>query len=483
MSSDWRMELYWRLPVFLQETALSVYATYLDRLYYGRGYDEALREFGELQRASRSEAAEWQDARLRRVVRLAGTRVPFYRNSWRDADWRAVEKTADLTLLPRLDKQTLRCHESGFLVEGVERGSLWLEKTSGTTGTALNIYWPKSMLPQWWALVEVAIRRVAGVAQEMPRAMIGGRSIVRGSTQAPPFWRFNRRWRQLYLSSYHVSPSTAPAYVEALCGYGSQWMTGYGSAAAALAQFGLEAGIEAPALRAVIVSGDTLVAGMRRSIETFFRCRCYDNYGQSEAVCMTMECAHGRMHAMPGAGIIEILRPDGTPCAAGEVGEIVATGLLNDAMPLIRYRMGDYAAWAEDQDCPCGNRQAILTHLEGRLDDYLILRNGRRIGRLSTALKRSSTIHSAQIVQDSPDHAYLLIRPGADYRARAAADVRKDLIEKIGRFHLDIVEVPEIPKTPRGKVALVVRLAAQPELQPVYHRLLARHAEKVERAA
>ena len=483
MSGDWRIEVYWRLPIVLQETALSLYASYLDRLYYGRGYHAALSEFTELQTASRSDAAKWQDARLRRVVQLAATRVPFYRHSWRDTDWRSVQTAADLARLPRLDKQTLRRHERRFLVEGIDPRSLWLEKTSGTTGTALHLYWPKSMLPQWWALVEVAIRKVAGVAQEMPRAMLGGRTIVPGTTEEPPYWRYNRRWRQLYLSSYHVSRASAAPYIDAMRRYRSQWITGYGSAIAALGQFGLDLGLTPLALRAAIVSGDTLVAGMRRSIEKFFGCRCYDSYGQSEAVCMAMECAYGRMHVIAGAGIVEILRSDGTPCLPGEVGEIVATGLLNDAMPLVRYRMGDYAAWAEEQHCACGNQQSILTHLEGRLDDYLIVADGRKIGRLSTALKRCPTIHSAQILQDAADHAYLLVCPGAGYQRHDAIAVRDDLLEKIGRFNFDIVEVPEVPRTGRGKTALVVRLSAQPELQPIYHRLLARRVEEVERAA
>ncbi|MGH7797807.1 MAG: phenylacetate--CoA ligase family protein [Candidatus Binatia bacterium] len=483
MSSDWRMELYWRLPIFLQETALSGYAAYLDRLYYGPGYAEALAEFTKLHTASRGEAAQWQDRRLRRLVRLAATQVPFYRQSWRDVDWQSVRSAADLARLPRLDKQTVRRHECRFLAEGIDYKSLWLEKTSGTTGTALCLYWPKSMLPQWWALVEVAIRKVAGVAQEMPRAMMGGRTIVPGTTKAPPYWRFNRRWRQLYLSSYHVSRASAAPYIDAMRHYRSQWITGYGSAIAALGQFGLERGLPPLTLRAAIVSGDTLVAGMRRSIEAFFGCRCYDSYGQSEAVCLAMECVRGRMHVIPGAGIVEILRADGTPCSAGEVGEIVATGLLNDTMPLVRYRMGDYAAWSEEPVCLCGNRQPMLTHLEGRLDDYLIAGDGRKIGRLSTALKRSPTIHSAQILQDSADHAYLLICPGADYEHRDAIAVRDDLLEKIGRFNFDIVEVREIPRTARGKTALVVRLSAQPELQPVYHHLLAGREAEVERAA
>ena len=483
MSGEWPMRLYWRLPVFLQEASLSLYAGYLNRLYYGRGYDAALADFKTLQAASADEAAAWQNARLQKIVRLAASRVPFYREHWRGRDWASVKSADDLHLLPRLDKQALRRHEQSFLVDNVRSGSLWLEKTSGTTGTALRIYWPKSMLPQWWALVEVAIRNIAGVAREMPRAMMGGRTIVRGDTESAPYWRFNRRWRQLYLSSYHVSPQNAAGYIEAMRRYDSQWITGYGSAIAALAQFALELGIKPLPLRAAIVSGDTLVAGMRQSIETFFSCRCYDSYGQSEAVSMAMECGHGQMHVIAGAGIVEILRSDGSPCNAGEAGEIVATGLLNDAMPLIRYRMGDYAAWAEKQSCACGNAQPIISHIEGRLDDYLIVGKGRKVGRLSTALKASPTIHSAQILQDGADHAYLLIRPGTAYERRHAYAVRDDLVEKIGRFNFDIIEVPEIPKTARGKTALVVRLTAQPEMQPIYQNLLAGRAQPVDRAA
>ena len=187
---------------------------------------------------------------------------------------------------------------------------------------------------------------------------------------------------------------------------------------------------------------------------------------------MAMECPQGRMHIIPAAGILEILREDGSPCVPGEVGEMVATGLLNDAMPLIRYRLGDYAAWAEDQSCACGNQQPVITNLEGRVDDYLITSDGRRIGRLSTAIKRSPTIHSAQIMQDRPGHAYLLVRPSNGYRSPDANAVRDDILERIGSFDLEVMEVAEIPKTSQGKTALVVRLADRPQMAPTYDKLL-----------
>lgn len=473
MIHDWKMEIYWRLPVFLQETALTFYAGYLDRLYYGGDYERCRSEYQQWQRRSLADAQAWQNKKLQLILKLAGTRVPYYRDQWQSVPWQAVSSMAELHRLPTVDKQSIRENPKNFIVEGLDTKSLWMEKTSGTTGTALRIYWPKSMLPKWWAITEVMVRNVAGVEQHMPRATISGRPIVRGDTKQPPYWRFNRRWRQLYLSGYHISRDTARSYIEAIRHYGSQWVTGYGSAIAALAESALAEGIPPLRLRAVVVSGDTLLPGMRSSIEEFFQCKCFDSYGQCEGVSTAMECVYGRLHLIPMVGVLEIVREDHVPCLPGEVGELVATSLLNDAMPLVRYRLGDYAAWATDQNCRCGNTQPIIEDLQGRIDDYVITTAGNKIGRLA-GFRRSTNIHSAQLVQIAPDHAFLLVRPGRCYTQEDALAVRNDIRSRVGEMRIDVVEVAEVPKTPQGKTVSVVRLKERPEMLETYEKLLGR---------
>ncbi len=472
MNYNWKMYFYWRLPVWVQEATLSLYARYLDKAYYGPGYEKYKQWLMSLENWPKSCVDDWKNQRLQYLVKLAANRVPYYRKSWKGRDWKSIRSETDLNILPLLEKQSIRQNENTFIVDGQDPKSLWVSKTSGTTGTSLRIYWPKSMLPKWWAIMEVMVRHVAKVGQDIPRAMMGGRPIIRGDTSHSPYWRFNRRWKQLYFSSYHVSRRTAPEYVAALKKYDSQWLTGYGSAIATLAENALAAGVAPYPLRSVILSGDTLLHSMRLDIERFFQCKCFDHYGQSEGVAMAMECVHGRIHVIPVVGIIEILREDGTPCKIGEVGEMVVTGLLNDAMPLIRYRIGDYAAWADELDCACGNPNPAITNLEGRVDDYLVTLDGRKIGRLSTAIKRSATIHSAQIVQDIPGHAFLLVRPGDGYRSTHAIAVCDDILERIGKFELEVIEVSEIPKTPQGKTVLVVRLDDRPTMKGIYESLL-----------
>lgn len=88
---------------------------------------------------------------MRHLVELAARRVPYYREAWRGVHGKAIRSAADLPLLPRLDKQTIRQNARAFLADGLRPASLWVASTSGTTGTSLGIYWPYDMLPKWWA--------------------------------------------------------------------------------------------------------------------------------------------------------------------------------------------------------------------------------------------------------------------------------------------------------------------------------------------
>src|SRR6185369_9716564 len=108
---DWKTELYWRLPVLLQEAALSTYAAYLDRRYYGSEYEKWQLELSNQQRWPLSQVREWQNRRLQFILEIAATRVPYYREKWRQLDWRSVISVADLSRLPLLDKHAIRQNE------------------------------------------------------------------------------------------------------------------------------------------------------------------------------------------------------------------------------------------------------------------------------------------------------------------------------------------------------------------------------------
>ncbi|MCF6148002.1 MAG: phenylacetate--CoA ligase family protein [Candidatus Kuenenia sp.] len=463
--------MYHLFPYSLQNAIISAYGLVLQRRYYGNGFTQWCDTYDSQEFWTQSQIQQYQREKLQHLIELAVRHVPYYRKAFANIDCTKLKSLDDLKRLPILEKAVIRQDAMQLLDERLNPHSLYQDRTSGSTGTPLVIYWPKSMFPKWWSLAERRVRAWAGVRQSMPRAMIGGRTIVKGDSKSP-YWRYNYLWKQLYMSSYHISDSTAPDYINAITRYGSQWITGYGSAISLLGEWLCKNSIKFQEIRAVLTSGDNLLPGHRRAIQEGFCCKVFDNYGSAEGCLFISECEHGRMHVQPETGILEILDENGNQCKPGEIGHMIVTGLLNDAMPLIRYRTGDLAAWSHETACPCGRNSLLVSHIEGRADDYLLHEDGRRIGRLSTAIKKALTIHSAQIVQDRLDHAWLLIHPADGYHESHGEIIRNDILSRIGIFKIDVCIVNTVPKTPVGKQSLVVRLVDSPILKDLYQTTL-----------
>lgn len=467
------LEKYWQLPVWLQNISLSAYSLILQERYYGDGYRRNCETFDQQEFWSRVQIDQWQLAEIQKIIAVAARYVPHYQDSFKKAGVRPedIQSINDIRRLPVLNKETIRENARKLVDARLDIRQLIQDRTSGSTGTPLQIFWPKKMFKKWWSLHERRVRKWAGVSQSIPRAMVGGRPIVPGDSHGP-YWRYNLLWRQLYLSSYHIAPATSPGYIDAIIHYGSHWITGYGSAISLLGEWLCEHPNSNVNMIAALTSGDTLLASQRKFIEMGFNCRVFDYYGSSEGCLVISECEKGRLHVQPESGFLEIVNERDEPCLPGEIGEMLITGLLNDSMPLIRYRIGDLAAWSEEIFCPCGRHSPLVSHIEGRTDDYLLLPDGRRIGRLSTAIKKSLEIRGAQIVQDSPDHAWLLLLPGQGYLPLHGKIIKEDILSRIGNFSIDIHEVEQLPKNKVGKQNLVVKLFSRPDLVEIYKEQL-----------
>ncbi len=114
--------------------------------------------------------------------------------------------------------------------------------------------------------------------------------------------------------------------------------------------------------------------------------------------------------------IIEILDGD-TPCMAGEEGEVVVTELRNLAMPLIRYKLGDFARLSKES-CPCGRTLPVLEKIKGRAYDTIVFADGRKFHGeyfmyvMEGAERENFGISKFQIVQKSLSEITVRIVPG-----------------------------------------------------------------------
>jgi phenylacetate-CoA ligase len=250
------------------------------------------------------------------------------------------------------------------------------------------------------------------------------------------------------------------SYLEALIQHRVRYLMGYSSSLYMLALHAIGRGRQDLQLAVCISNAEPLYGHQRQMIAKAFHSPVCQTYGMAEIVTAASECPFGTMHLWPEVGIVEILDDEGNPVHPGETGHLVCTGLLNDDMPLIRYRIGDKASFPSDPArCACGRTLPILASIEGRVDDTIICPDGRRIGRLDPVFKGALPVTEAQIIQETPTSILVKVVPGLGYSNSTEEILKKRIFRRLGKGIKIIIEpVHQIPRGPSGKFKAVVSL-------------------------
>jgi phenylacetate-CoA ligase len=355
---------------------------------------------------------------------------------------------------PILAKDALRQNPRSFCAEVAPR--LFVEHTSGTTGKPVKVWKSRRTLTELYALSEVREKGWHGISRKMRWAMLGGQLVVPVKQRTPPFWVWNAPMQQLYMSSYHLSADTAVAYLDALEEHRVHYVWGYTSSLYALALEILRRGARAGHLRVAIANAEPVESYHRAAVLQAFGCPLRATYGMSENVLAASECPHGRLHLWPEVGIAEVIE-QGSAVGPGAPGALICTGLLNEDMPLVRYAVGDRGTLeAPGFTCQCGRTLPVLSAVEGREDDVLITRDGRRIGRLDPVFKADLPLQEAQVEQVALDRLVVRYVPDSHFDSSHMGLLVARLRERVGDMNIDMIEVPHVPRTRSGKFRAVV---------------------------
>lgn len=148
------------------------------------------------------------------------------------------------------------------------------------------------------------------------------------------------------------------------------------------------------------------------------------------------ECEmRGGLHVFADLGLLEVVDPDtGEPLPDGSEGELVVTTLLNEAMPLIRYRVGDISKLLPYEPCPCGRTLPKISYVKGRAahiikvsgkkilpidieevvakteglgDQYQIILEKPEVERLKVGIEYSSEVKELKALKERAEEAFL----------------------------------------------------------------------------
>ena len=446
--------LYAVAPKQLQNLAVTYYAYKLYRREYGKKFFEALEEFDKTQWYSEEQLREYQNEKFRNLIRHAYENVPYYRKKMGELklnidDFKGVD---DLQKMPILSREDVKKNLKDLLAVNHKMSQMVQGHTNGTTGSPLELFWDKNAC-RVKNVVDWRQKQIAGVKFGDKIALFLGREVVPVNKNKPPFWRFNAVFNHLLFSTYHLSMENAPIYLKKLRSFQPLAIEGYPSSLYLIALFVNELKQTLP-LKAVFCSSEPLLDYQREAIEKAFECKVFDFYGMAERVVFASECeVHTGKHLNSDYGITEIHLPDGSPAPIGTLGRIVATGLHNYAMPLIRYQTSDFTA-IKGGKCSCGRAFPQMENITVRDVEIMKARDGRYIipAIMSGIYAHLTSIYELQFIQEERDYIIVNIVKKPNYVESDGEHITGELRRLFGdTLRVEIKYVESIPRTKAGK--------------------------------
>lgn len=457
-------KLYERLPIFLKEFLLNLYACSLHRKRFGKHYKENLKFLRDSQWWNREQYELFQMKRLKEILLASSKHVPFYKERFSEQEIENIfehSKTVRevLSFFPIVEKTTLKENIEAFTSDDPTLKTVGYSSTSGTTGMPLKV--PVDQFTE--QISQAYLRRFydwMGLPEKFRSIRFSGNVIVSGNQIRPPFWVENKIRNQLFMSTYHISETTMPFYIQKIEDYKPSLLDGYPSAIGFIANYIRRNGIKLSFFpKAVATTAETLEDHVRADIETAFNCKVFNQYGSAEGAPLITECPEGSLHINPETGIIEFMNAEGNNAQAGEIAEMVITSFRNRKLPLIRYRIGDIAVLSKNQnECACGRKMPCVDRILGRMDDILYTPDGKIIGMVNYRIFESAQhVLKSQVVQKDRNRYLIKVIKDREYSKNDEENIFNRARLVFGEnAHIEFEYLADIPLSANGKYKCVV---------------------------
>lgn len=198
-----------------------------------------------------------------------------------------------------------------------------------------------------------------------------------------------------------------------------------------------------PTLKACFVTSEMLFESDKKLLEKQFGIPIINEYGASELDLIAFENPNGEWQINAETLFVEILDENNKVLPYGEEGRIVITSLFNKAHPFIRYDIGDIGI-LDEKSTP---QKPILKKLIGRTNDIAILPSGKKSPGLTFYYVTKS------IVEDDGNVKEFIIKQ-----------------TQLDRFEIEYVSENELDSNQIQKIKEAITLYLEPNLNFTFTR-------------
>ncbi len=329
----------------------------------------------EVETMPREKLRELQLERLKKIVKYAYERVPFYRKRFDEKGIKPedIQKLEDIRYIPFTSKADLReVYPFGMFARDLSE-IVEIHSSSGTTGKPVVMGYTLRDIEVW---KEVMARSLVamGVTREDIIQIAYGYGLFTGGLG------FHYGALAIGATIVPASAGNTRRQIELMKDFGTTVLCCTPSYALYLAEYARdEMGIDPSKLklRAGSFGAEMWTEEMRKEIENRFGLKAYNVYGLTEIIGpgVAHECmAQDGLHIWEDHFYPEIIDPEtGEPLPEGEEGELVLTTLTKEGVPMLRFRTRDITAFKPGM-CSCGRTALRIERIRGRSDDMIKVR-------------------------------------------------------------------------------------------------------------
>lgn len=369
--------------------------------------------------------------------------------------------------IPFLTKEIVRSQFERLTAAQLPNGRrAYANRSGGSTGQPLrfmqdNVYWDVTIATRTYHFslggkhLGEREMKIWGSERDLQEGTIGLKAKVEN-------WVYNRRFEQCF----YLPEEKIQRILKSINSWKPKMLWCYRDGIYAIAQYINKHSIRMHSPAAIISGGASLYPFMTEAIEKAFGSPAISAYGSRELGAAACQCAeHKGMHIASNAHLIEAIGSDGRP-VLDQDGELAITPLMNYAMPMIRYRIGDRGRITK-RPCQCGRGFPLLDELSGRTIESLVNHRGEHVDpiyfvHLLGVMNECDEVSKFQVIQELDGSVTINVVPrtgAAENEVNMDHDgIRKNIRLVMGpdcavRFAL----VNDIPLTPSGKYPYVIR--------------------------
>ena len=256
--------------------------------------------------------------------------------------------------------------------------------------------------------------------------------------------------KQIMFSAHHLNRDTAIHYYNILKEKKIKWLHGYPSQIALLAHIFDENKFKhLHEVNYITVGAENLMDHQKKAIENVFQVPVFQHYGLAEGVSNISEIGSQLIPDQDFA-YTEFIPNDEFDNTSFK---IIGTNYNNTSFPLIRYDTGDIAKMKTDI-----KNISVINSIDGRNEDYVVLPNQIKLGRLDHIFKGFNEVKEAQIYQKKNYDVLLrvVICESID-RSNTGKKILHEARKKLGYgVNLEIEYVEKVLRTKSGKIKFVI---------------------------